>query len=171
MTLAMTAAAAVPIMPTVMPPPLGSLSLHHCTMGNDTIDALMEAGLGPHLAILDLTSVNGLTDDMSCPFLAACPHLQRLSLKNGQQLTYRCLKVLCHSMHMLCIDVGGCFNISAHELMDEIVPYLPALMELHASGLGWNNDLLEQLMTLSSNTISERPQIPSATYLVVPNPM
>jgi len=52
-------------------------------MGYDTIDALIAAGLGPHLALLDLTSKNGLTDDTCRPLRAAYPHLQQLSHKHG----------------------------------------------------------------------------------------
>jgi len=105
-------------------------------MGNDTIDALTAAGLGPHSAVLDLTGMHGLTDDMCHPLLVAYLHLQQFSLKHGRRLTFRCLQVLCHLTYLSCIDVGSCFNNLALELTQTIVPYLPALTDFF-SPVGW----------------------------------
>jgi len=51
------------------------------------------------------------------------------------------------------MDVRGCFTILARELTEETCTLLAGfdLMARQWVGLGWKDDLLEQLMTLSSN--------------------
>jgi len=105
------------------------------------------------LAILDLTGMNGLTDDMCHPLLVACPLLHQLSLKNGWWLTYGCLRVLCHSTYSPCIDVRGHYfglQIDGRKWYPTCRLW-PNGMPVGWVGLGWKDDLLEQLMTLSSN--------------------
>ena len=139
---------------SVTPPPpfdrtkMVSLSLYHCSISVDTLEALHESGLGPHLAVLDLTGVQGLTDDLCHSLLKDCCHLQRLSLKNGRRFTCASLQALVDhdNSQLASLDVGGCYNIKAADLVHKIVAYLPALVELHAGGLGWTDVELGDLM-------------------------
>lgn len=91
---------------TTKPPSLGSLSLFNCSIGADTLEALESSGLGLYLAVLDLTGVNGLTDQLCSSLLKKCPHLERLSLKNGRRLTCDCLQPLVDSTSLTSLDVG-----------------------------------------------------------------
>ena len=143
------------------PPSLGALSLHNCSLSGDSIEAMVDSGIGPHLAVLDLTGIQGLSDDMAVHLLRECTHLQRLSLKNGRRLTRKSLTVLsssssssssstCGAASLQCLDVGGCFNMTVPDVLD-VLPNLPALKELYASGLGWTDEHLERLMEDRTN--------------------
>lgn len=128
--------------------PLGSLSLHNCTIENETFGAMIQAGVGLHLAVLDLTGVRGLMDEFTHQLLPTMPNLKRLSLKNCRKITSKTIKLLPRYQSALeCLDVGGCFNITTTDLL-HIVPTLPVFRELHASGLQWNNETLKQLVGL-----------------------
>jgi hypothetical protein len=129
-------------------PVLASLSLYNCSIGRDTFEALIASGLANHLAVLDLTGVNGLTDELCRMILKEMPYLQRLSVKNCRRISIQALTPLEGSDHLACLDLGGCFNMSAVELLQHVVPKVPALTELHASGLGWTDVTVGQLMEL-----------------------
>jgi hypothetical protein len=124
---------------------LGSLSLYNCTMSKDTVQAMVDAGMGPHLAVLDLTGVHGLGDDLLQLLLPQCVNLQRLSLKNCRRITVKSLRVVAQYQAKLeSLDVGGAFNLTTDDVM-EVVPTLTCLEEIHVSGLGWANGTLQRL--------------------------
>ena len=131
---------------------LGSLSLHNCSLSTDTIEAMVEAQMGPFVGVLDLTGIHGLTDQMLETLLPTCPHLYRLSVKNCRRVTGRCL-LECVAVHpvgqnsLTCLDVGGSFNITKRDLLDAI-PSLPQLEEVHASGLEWDDASIDELVQL-----------------------
>jgi hypothetical protein len=128
-----------------------SLSLHNCTMAGDTVEAMVAAGICPHLAFLDLTGIHGLTDDLVALLLQQSPNLQGLSIKNGRRLTAATLQALTPSHSNLnSLDVGGCFNITVADLL-KVVPHMTALKQLHASGVGWTDDALERLVQIRSD--------------------
>lgn len=137
-------------------PLLASLSLYNCSVGRDTLEALIASGLPNHLAVLDLTGVNGLTDDLCRMVLEKTTHLERFSVKNCRRISIQALKPLARSDHLACLDVGGCFNVSASELLEHILPFLPALTELHASGLGWTDATVGQLSSLRKENDSKQ---------------
>lgn len=117
-------------------------------MEAETFDAIVQANIGPHLAVLDLTGLRGLTDDFATMMLCTMPNLKRLSLKNCRKMTSKTIQSLAvHQAGLECLDVGGCFNITPKDMLT-LVPQLPALRELHASGLPWNNESLKALVEL-----------------------
>ena len=127
---------------------LGSLSLYNCTVSHDTIDAMIESQMGPHLAVLDWTGVHGLHDEMLAKLLPHCPNLVRLSLKNCRRVTVESLRVVAqYQARLQCLDVGGAMNIT-HEDVLEVLPTLMSLQEIHASGLGWTDETVERLVDL-----------------------
>ena len=129
-------------------PALGALSLHNCTIEAETFDAIVQTGIGSHLAVLDLTGLRGLTDDFAANLLTTMPNLKRLSLKNCRKVTKKTAQLLAiHPTRLECLDVGGCFNITTKEVLT-LVPKLPCLRELHASGLQWNDEALHTLVDL-----------------------
>jgi hypothetical protein len=132
-------------------PILGSLSLHNCSVAIETVGAMVESKMGPYLAVLDLSGINGLTDEMLEQLLPTCSQLQRLSVKNCRRVTNRGLTTIgqCQSSTLLSLDVGGVFNVSVNHLL-EIAPQLDKLEELHASGLGWTDTTIEKLSELNS---------------------
>lgn len=125
--------------------PLGSLSLYNCTIADETVECMVSSGMCLHLAVLDLTGLRGLTDDLAIQIFRASPNIQRLSLKNCRKITGKSVVQLISMKKLHCLDVGGCFNISSSEIVD-IIPSLPALSELHASGLLWNDASLQSLV-------------------------
>lgn len=129
---------------------LCSLSLYNCTISGETIEYMMEANIGPCLACLDLTGVRGLTDDLLEQLLPSCKQLKALSIKNCRRLTSQCCKVIGLLTNLERIDVGGAYNLKPDPDLLELVPKLPKLTELHASGLGWTDSTLEQLCELRS---------------------
>jgi hypothetical protein len=126
--------------------PLGSLSLYNCTIADETIESMITSGMCPHLAVLDLTGLRGLTDDLAIQIFRAAPNIQRLSLKNCRKITGKSVVQLISIKMLQCLDVGGCFNISSSDIVD-IIPSLPELSELHASGLLWNDASLQALVS------------------------
>jgi hypothetical protein len=134
---------------------LGSLSLYNCTLSRDTLEALVESGLGPNLAVLDLTGIHGLTDDMiSTVLLPTCVNLRRLSLKNGRRLTVNTLRsVAQYQARLVTLDIGGCFNMCAEDVL-EVAPLLRVMTELHASGLGWTDETVASLLSMRTSSTS-----------------
>jgi len=115
-------------------------------MEEATFEAVVQAGIGPHVAVLDLTGVRGLTDDFAQRLLTTMPNLKRLSLKNCRKITGKTMQVLAVSNKNLeCLDVGGCFNVTTRDILD-LVPSLPQLRELHGSGLQWTNETVAELV-------------------------
>lgn len=128
---------------------LGSLSLHNCTIADNTIEAFLKVGVGSNLAVLDLTGIRGLTDDLVVKILATTTErLERLSLKNCRKLTHRALRACGEQQNLQCLDIGGCFNMTAHDVLTTLVPSTPSLSELHASGLQWSDETVRQLVQL-----------------------
>ena len=140
--------AALATKPTPTAAVLGALSFYNCTIADDTFDAFCRARLGPHLAILDLTGVRSLTDTILSKVLPTCrQHLKALSLKNCRRLTPACLPYLQELSQLKFLDVGGACNLTAQNILHTL-PHLPLLQELHASGLGWSDALIAELMTV-----------------------
>lgn len=126
--------------------PIGSLSLYNCTLGTDTIEAMVESGMGPHLAVLDLTGTHGLTDHFLSLLLPVTPNMMRLGIKNCRRLTNKSLSLLAtHTPKLTSLDIGGCFNIEPKAVLEVAVPALTAMKELHCSGLGWTNESIADL--------------------------
>lgn len=134
-------ASPVPLLVTAF----GSLSLHNCSLADETVEAMVKSGMGPYLAVLDLTGIRGLTDDLASAILQASPNIQRLSLKNCRKVTGKTARQLMPLKKLQFLDVGGCFNITTNCIL-EIIPSLPELNELHASGLLWNDESLRELV-------------------------
>jgi hypothetical protein len=126
--------------------PVGSLSLYNCTLFRDTIEAMVESGMGPHLSVLDLTGTHGLTDQFLSLLLPVAPNMTRLSVKNCRRLTNKTLELAGeHTKKLTSLDIGGCFNIELTAVLSVAVPALLNLKELHCSGLGWTNETIESL--------------------------
>lgn len=117
-----------------------SLSLFNCTLSLDTLEALQP--LAPSLAVLDLTGVHGLSDELlTSTLLPKCTNLQRLSLKNCRKITRLSMQAL-EPLPLQVLDIGGAYNITPADVLE----FLPdTLLELHASGLGWTDDTVEAL--------------------------
>lgn len=129
--------------------PTASLSLYNCTLSTDTIEAMVASGMGPHISCLDLTGTHGLNDDLLFILLPVCSNLQRLSLKNCRRITDTALQLLAeHCPKLVSLDVGGAFNMTTATVLDVTVPALEHLQELHASGMGWNNDSIAAVTTM-----------------------
>jgi hypothetical protein len=129
--------------------PTASLSLYNCTLSTDTIEAMVASGMGPHISCLDLTGTHGLNDDLLSILLPVCSNLQRLSLKNCRRITDTALQLLAeHCPKLVSLDVGGAFNMTTATVLDVTVPALEHLQELHASGMGWNNDSIAAVTTM-----------------------
>eukprot|EP00980_Cylindrotheca_fusiformis_P022442 scaffold9308_cov115-Cylindrotheca_fusiformis.AAC.5 len=129
-------------------PKLGSLSLHNSVLGEETIEAMTKANMAPHLAVLDLTGIQTLTDEFLEPILKDAKNLQRLSLKNCRRLTNRTLEILGqHSSKLTSLDIGGSYNLNPQSVL-EVCANLFYLRELYASGLGWTDELLQELTSM-----------------------
>jgi hypothetical protein len=127
--------------------PLGSLSLHNCTIADETVGSMVRSGMCQHLAVLDLTGLRGLTDALAAQIFRASPNIQRLSLKNCRKITGETVVQLMSIKKLQCLDVGGCFNITTTDILD-IIPSLRELNELHASGLLWNDATVHALVNV-----------------------
>jgi hypothetical protein len=111
---------------------------------------MVASGMGPHCAVLDLTGVQGLTDELTAQLWAVMPNLERLSLKNCRRVTGKTLHTLANgpmASKLQCLDIGGCANVTTKDVL-EVVPSLPALTELHASGLQWSDQYVRSLVEL-----------------------
>ena len=134
--------------PSEEPVPLGALSLYNCTIFDETINAMVESNMGENLAVLDLTGIQGLSDEMVIKLLPHCPNLQRLSVKNCRRLTKASVDAIGAHLKKLCfLDIGGSFNVKPQDLLD-VIPGLPDMEELHASGLAWSNPLVQDLCAM-----------------------
>jgi hypothetical protein len=108
---------------------------------------MVKSGMGEALGVLDLSGVQGLTDDLLRELLQTCPNLTRFSLKNGRRLTAPSLETMAkYTTQLTCLDIGGCYNITPQQVLDRLLPFLPNLVELHASGLAWNDVTLQSLL-------------------------
>ncbi len=143
--------------PSLPPLLLGALSLHNFSAGStQTFRSMMQANVGCCLGTLDVTGVHGLTDSILSGVICggSFPHLKRLSVKNCRKLTGRGLASLVQLTNLTALDIGGCFNI----LPDDIVSMIrnhPSTKagnfeELYASGLGWTDNGLEDLINLTA---------------------
>ena len=130
--------------------PLGSLSLHNCTIADETFACMVKSGMCMHLAVLDLTGLRGLTDKLTTMVFEVSPNIERLSLKNCRKITRNTTRQLILLKKLKCLDVGGCFNVSTIDVLD-VIPSLPELKELHGSGLLWNDESLQSLVSLRDN--------------------
>ena len=127
---------------------LGSLSLHNAILGEETIEAMIKSKMIPHLAVLDLTGIQTLTDNHLEPILKEAKSLKRLSIKNCRRLTNRTLENLGQcSTQLTSLDVGGSYNLQPQGVI-EACANLFYLKELYASGLAWTDDLLQDLTGL-----------------------
>jgi solute carrier family 6 GABA transporter-like protein 1 len=114
-------------------------------IGEETVAAMIP--ICEHLAVLDLTGVRGCNDDFAADILEKSPNLKRLSLKNCRKITDKTLSKVAHLPKLQCLDVGGCFNLTTAKVL-EIVPNLPELNELHASGLLWKDYTVKELVEI-----------------------
>jgi solute carrier family 6 GABA transporter-like protein 1 len=130
--------------------PLGSLSLHNCTIADETFSCMVKSGMCMHLAVLDLTGLRGLTDKLATMIFEVSPNIERLSLKNCRKITGNTTRQLILLKKLKCLDVGGCFNVTTQDVLD-VIPSLPELKELHGSGLPWNDESLQALVSLRDN--------------------
>ncbi|KAL3932448.1 MAG: hypothetical protein SGBAC_010845 [Bacillariaceae sp.] len=127
---------------------LGSLSLHNSVLGEDTVNAMMKSGMANHLAVLDMTGIQPLTDDLLLPILKDAKNLKRLSVKNCRRLTNKTLEILGQRTSQLTsLDIGGAYNLQPQAVL-EACANLFYLEELYASGLGWTDTLLQELTSL-----------------------
>lgn len=149
---------------TAVPSTLASFSMHNAVILDETLQAMTDSKVLPHIAVLDLTGISTLTDDMLLTIVSQCGvNLRRLSIKNCRRLTNACLSHLanCCSEHLTALDIGGAYNISPDAVLDAITPAvvkkgrweyptnpLPLLVELHASGLNWGDEHLAILFSL-----------------------
>jgi len=151
------------------PPPLGALSLNNCAIGDETIHAMIDSGMGLHLAVLDLGGIYTLSDSILEQLLPHCPHLKRLSLKNCRRITSTSLDIVAqYQTKLQFLDVGGTYNMTPIQVLEAVVigrrsnnsnnhnrngssmrsttKPCPELKEFHASGLGWNDALVKSLI-------------------------
>lgn len=132
-------------------PILASLSLHNASIGENTVAAMVKSGMGDNLGNLDLTGSHTLTDNVVETLLQHCPNLKRLSLKSCRRLTNASLQsVVTYCPNMTCLDVGGTYNMTTSYILD-CIPQLDQLEELYASGLGWTDQSLAQLVEIKSD--------------------
>lgn len=125
---------------------LGSLCLHNANIADDTIEHMVEAGVGPHLLVLDLTGIRNLTDHLCHTLLSTCGNLTRLSLKNCRKLSQ--LDFLQYTPHLTALDIGGCCNMVPSNVLEMLTTHLPnkqTLTDFHASGLPWTDDEVQTL--------------------------
>ena len=141
--------------------PLGSLSLHNLASASiNTFRSMQLANVGSCLGTLDLTGVHGLTDTILSKVICAdgsFPRLQRLSLKNCRKLTGKSIASIVQLYNLQALDVGGCFNLHPNDVI-EMVQQHPGtkrgtFTEVYASGLGWTDVALEELMDVTSKHI------------------
>lgn len=133
--------------PSLVHVSLGSLSLHNCTIADETIGSMIKADMCVHLAALDLTGLRGLTDNLATMIFEVSPNIQRLSLKNCRKITGKTVKQLILLKKMEFLDVGGCFNVTTTDIL-RVIPSLPELTELHASGILWNDESVQALVSV-----------------------
>ncbi|KAL3915527.1 MAG: hypothetical protein SGILL_005608 [Bacillariaceae sp.] len=136
----------------------GSLSLYNTIFLERTMSAMIKSNVLKHIAVLDLTGVSTLNDDMLEEILMASnSQLQRLSVKNCRRLTNESMHNLVqYCGNLVSMDLGGAYNITTQCVLESISPLqsksngssLSKLIELHASGLGWTSSDLATLFSL-----------------------
>ena len=132
--------------------PLGSLSLHNFAAGSiQTFRSMEKANVGCCLGTLDISGVN-LTDSILSNVICSgsFPRLRRLSVKNCRKLTGKGIASLVKLTKLCALDVGGCFNIHPNDVVS-LVQNHPStkkgrLTEIYASGLGWTDVALEEIV-------------------------
>ena len=126
---------------------LGPLSLHNSNAGEKTIEAMVKSGAARYVGVLDLTGMSTLTDEMLQKLVEASGrNLRRLSIKNCRRLTEASIGLIGkYTPSLTCLDCGGSYNIASEDVL-ETLPQLPDLDELYASGLGWTDETLMQLV-------------------------
>lgn len=133
--------------------PLGSLSLHNFAAGSvQTFGAMEKANVGCCLGTLDVSGVHCLTDSLLVGVICsgAFPRLRRLSVKNCRKLTGKGIAALGKLTKLCALDVGGCFNVQPEDVVS-LVRNHPStkkgrLTEIYASGLGWTDVALEEIV-------------------------
>ena len=117
---------------------------------DETIGAMVESKMTFNLAVLDLTGIQTLNDEMLGDLVTRAPHLQRLSVKNCRRLTNKSLELMSqHSSELYALDIGGSYNLTPTAVL-EMVANVSPLMELHASGLGFVDEHLVELTSMRS---------------------
>jgi hypothetical protein len=142
---------------SISPPQLlGALSLHNFSAGStQTFRSMMQANVGYCLGTLDITGVHGLTDSILSDIICggSFPHLKRLSVKNCRKLTGKGMASLLKLTNLTALDVGGCFNILPDDVVSMVRnhPFTKNgnFEELYASGLGWTDAGLEDLIDVT----------------------
>ncbi|KAL7543048.1 hypothetical protein ACHAWF_007312, partial [Thalassiosira exigua] len=140
--------------------PLGALSLHNYSNGSvRTFRSMARANVGSCLGTLDVTGVHGLTDAILSRVVCAgsFPRLRRLSVKNCRKITGKGIASLARLTRLSALDVGGCFNVRPDEVVS-LVRNHPStkegrLTELYASGLGWTDVALEELVDATAGSL------------------
>jgi solute carrier family 6 GABA transporter-like protein 1 len=98
---------------TATSPPLGAISLQYWTLSDRTIRAMVASNMGENIGALDLTGVQGLTDELLQMLLPKCPNMTRLSLKNCRRITVKGLDSVKNLKNLVCLDVGGIFILTS----------------------------------------------------------
>ena len=139
------------------PPLLGALSLHNFSAGStQTFASMRKANVGYCLGTLDISGVHGLTDSILSEIICgdgSFPHLKRLSVKNCRKLTGKGLASLVKLTNLTALDIGGCFNVLPNDVVSMVRNHPSTKVgnfeELYASGLGWTDAGLEELVDLT----------------------
>ncbi|KAL7537251.1 hypothetical protein ACHAXR_010983 [Thalassiosira sp. AJA248-18] len=134
--------------------PLGSLSLHNFAAGSiHTFRSMERANVGSCLGTLDISGVHGLTDSILTNIICCSgsfPRLRRLSVKNCRKLTGKGIASLTKLTKLCAFDVGGCFNVHPNDIVSLVQSHPSTkrgmLTEIYASGLGWTDVALEQIV-------------------------
>jgi hypothetical protein len=105
---------------------------------------MRSAKIGMHLVSLDLSGIRGLTNDLLDLILPSCSNLQELGLKNCRRVTNIHL-VGKYQKQLTLLDIGGTYNLDTDHVL-QIIPQLPRLNKLHASGLGWTDISMQDLV-------------------------
>jgi len=140
--------------------PLGSLSLHNFAAGSIlTFGAMERANVGCCLGTLDVSGVHGLTDDILTDVICngSFPRLRRLSVKNCRKLTGKGIASLSKLTKLTALDLGGCFNIHPNDVVSLVQSHPSTkkgrFTELYASGLGWTDVALEEIVDLTEGNL------------------
>jgi len=140
--------------------PLGSLSLHNYAAGSTlTFRSMEKANVGSCLGTLDITGVHGLTDTILSNIICggSFPRLRRLSVKNCRKLTGKGIAALVKLPKLCALDLGGCFNIHPNDVVSLIQNHPSTkkgrFQELYASGLGWTDVALEEIVDATAGSL------------------
>lgn len=132
---------------------LGSLSLHNFAAGSIlTFRSMEKANVGSCLGTLDVSGVHGLTDSILSNVICSgsFPRLRRLSIKNCRKLTGKGIASLVKLPKLCAFDVGGLFNVKPDDVISLVQSHPSTkkgrLTEIYASGLGWTDVALEEIV-------------------------